>query len=925
MLHGREAERARLLTLIEGAATSHGGALVVRGEPGAGKTALLSDAAERANDVLVLWTQGIESESPLPFAALTRLLRPVLGQLDRIPATQAHALRVALAEPLPGKDGSSPDTAVRADDRADDRLLVFMAVLSLLAEVAESRPVLCIVDDAQWLDSASAEALLFVGRRLGSDRIAVVFAAREGDVRRFDGSGIAELTLRGLDASAALGLLSERTGRPVAASVRDELVKRTSGNPLALVELPGVLSDEQLSGQVRLPPQLPLTEGVQTAFLDRARRLSEEAQRLLLVAAADESGRVDAIVTAAERLGADGAAALDAAERSGLIRVVGTELVLRHPLVRSAIYGTATSAQRRHAHGALAEALAGAGDVDRRTWHLALAASGADDSLASALDAVAERASRRSGHEAASAASERAAALTSEPEARAQRLFEAATSAWAAGDSGRARSLADEGRAQATGRILGADLDRLRGRQEWNVGSPQTGYAILMSAARQVASTDATRALEMAMLASTLATFGANPAEDEAAGDTSFLPSLDASAPDELHCLAALVSGHQHILRGEYPQAAERLRRALTISHALRPTVDILANVGLAAFHLGDDAETTRAFAGLLGLGREAGSMATVVTALTRLPCGQLPAGEWRRATASADEALAVAAGMSSPALTALPSAWLALLSAYRGEVATVALLAEVEQLRDHHSTGIVKVAVDDIVHWVKGVLAANAREDSKAIHHLARIAHPAFVRLAAIDRLEAAVRALRLDLAQRWVAELESFGDAVGARWASAGAEHGKALLDDGNSAEHHFERALVLHEEGGRPTDLARTALSYGEFLRRAGRRVDARGHLRRALDVFEDLGAEPWAERARQELRATGETARKRDVTTTENLTPQERQTAVLVSQGLTNREVAARLFLSPRTIEYHLSHAYQKLGVRSRAELARLQIE
>ena len=544
--------------------------------------------------------------------------------------------------------------------------------------------------------------------------------------------------------------------------------------------------------------------------------------------------------------------------------------------------------------------------------------------LAAELDAVAGRANRRAGHEAASAASERAASLTASPDARAERLFAAATSSWQAGDGARARTLADEGRRQASDPILSADLDRLRGRLEWNVGSPQTGHAIVMEAAREVAATDPKRALEMAMLGTTLATFGANAEVGGPANDTPYLPPLSPSAPAQLRCLAALLAGHQHVLRGEYEGAADALRRAFTIAEELPPTVDILANLGIAAFHLGDDEQTTRTFTRLLALGRRAGAVSTIVTALTRLPCGQLPAGQWRAAAASADEALAVARGMGSPALTALPLGWLAVLSAYRAESTAPAALAQVEQVRLDHVLGIVSVPVDDIVEWVKGILAANAHDDSRAIHHLERIAHPAMARLAAVDRLEAAVRALRLDLASRWAAELDSFGNAVGARWASAAAEHGRALLEDGDSAASHFQQALALHGGAGRSVDQARTELAYGEFLRRTGRRVDAREHLRRALEVFDDVGALPWAERAGQELRASGETARKRDVTTTESLTPQERQTAVLVSQGLTNREVAARLFLSPRTIEYHLSHAYQKLGVRSRSELAQLSL-
>jgi DNA-binding CsgD family transcriptional regulator len=911
VLHGRATESARLRELVADAAASRGGALVVRGEPGSGKTALLSDAAGHAEGTRVLWTQGLESESPLPFAALGRLLRPVLGHLDRIPPGQALALRRALGE-------------VATGEGPDDRYLVFVASLSLLAEAAEEQPVWCIADDAHWLDPASADALMFVARRIGSDRVALAFGAREGDVRRFDGAGLPELLLPGLDPASALALLTERAGVPVSDAVRDQLVERTGGNPLALVELPQVLTDGQLTGRIQLPAALPLTRGVERAFLDRSRRLPEDAQTWLLVAAADDSGRLATVAQAAELLGAGGAA-LDAAERSGLVAVSDGAVVLRHPLVRSAVYAGSTTSARQAAHRALAEVLRASGDADRRTWHRALATTGFDDDIACALDEVAERAGRRGGHEAASSAAERAAELTADPDVRARRWLAAASSAWRAGDGVRTQTLADEGRRTAQDPVLRADLDRLRGRVEWNIGSPQTGYAIVMAAAREVAPTDGVRALELAMLGTTLATFGADAHGPSPGDDLTYLAALPPTAPARLRCLMALVTGHRHVLRGERAAAAEALHQALQIADELPPSVDILANVGIAALHLGDDERVSRTFGQLLALGRSTGDVATVIIALVRLPCGQLPAGDWRGASASADEALLLARGVGQPGVTALPLAWLAVLAAGRGHAGATEILAEVEQVRRDHPLGIVTQAVDDVVSWARGLLAANARDDGRALHHLSQIRHPALARLAATDRVEGAVRALRLDLAADWVADLDRFGRDAGAGWALAVAEHGRALLDDGDRAVAHFDRALTLHQGACRTVDRARTELAFGEFLRRSGRRVDAREHLRRAIEVFDDVGAQPWAERARHELRAAGETARKRDVTTTEDLTPQERQTALLVGQGLSNREVAARLFLSPRTIEYHLSHVYQKLGVRSRSELARLTLD
>jgi DNA-binding CsgD family transcriptional regulator len=912
VLHGRVAERARIDLLVAGAAAARGGALVVRGEPGVGKTALLFDAADRATDVAVLWTAGIESEAPLAFAALHRLLRPVLGQVERIPPVQAAALRGAL-----GEDG---DRGHPGDGATDDRFLVFAATLSLLAEAAEKEPLICVVDDAHWLDAASAEALLFVARRLHADRLALLFAVREGEARHFHGLGLPELVVPGLDADAASALLAEHAGVTMTDAVRDELRTRTGGNPLALVELPSLLSEEQLAGRLPLPAQLPLSQGVERAFLDRCRRLPDDAQTLLLAVAADDSGRLSIIQQAAARLGA-GDVALDAAERSGLLRVHGDDVRLRHPLVRSAVYGAAMTSERQRTHRALGAALTAAGDPDRGIWHAALATTGIDDAVADDLDAAAKRATRRGGHEAASTAFERAAELSGSADARAQRLFAAATSAWLAGDGARARSLADGARHTTGDPLLRADVDWLRGRIEYHIGSPRTGRRIVLSAAQDVAGLDSARALEMAMLATALATWGWEvPADD----DVGFSAASEESAPARLRCFAALLRGHRHFLHREMAEAAAVWREAFRIGRTLPPDVDLLANLGVAALHLADHEAVRWTYGGLLALARDGGSVTNAVWALSRLPSAQVAAGDWSTAAASANEALVLARGIGQAPLTAMPLAWLALLAAFRGESAWPDALAELEEMRTAGPMGIVGAAAADMTEWAKGVLASNAADVDGALHHFQRIRHPTIGRSAALDRLEAAHRAGRTDLVQQWVEELTAFAAQVGMASPAATAEHGRALLAGDDLAERHFQDALYLHDAAGRPFGQARTQLAYGEFLRRNRRRVDARPHLRAALQVFTELRAEPWAERARQELRASGETARKRDVTTTGNLTPQERQTALLVRSGLGNRDIAARLFLSPRTVEYHLSNAYQKLGVRSRGELAQLPL-
>src|SRR5215468_9779415 len=733
--------------------------MVVRGEPGVGKSALLSDASSRAAGAQALWTQGIESESPLAIAALHRLLRPVLPHLDRLPAPQARALRGAFGE----QEGS-----------VADRLVVFVATLSLLSEAAEERPVIAVVDDAQWLDAASAEALLFAARRLLADRVALVFGAREGDVRTFHGDGLPELVLGGLDEASAGALLTERAGAPVSAEVCAALVAQTEGSPLALTELPAVLSIDQLAGKARLPDPLPLTAGVERTFRDRARRLPAEAQTLLLVAAADGSAQIATVRRAAAALGA-GAQALEAAERSGLIRVRGPELRFRHPLVRSAIYRAATLVEQQRVHRVLAESLSG--DLDRRTWHLALATEGVDDGVAADLDAVAGRAQRRGGHEAASAAWERAAELTTKAGTRAQRRQNAAMSAWLGGQTDRAHLLAEDARRDASDPVLRSDIDRLRARLEWNVGSAEAGQSIVLRAAQDVAPFDGARSLEMAMLGTTLATFAAEPGL--AVDPASILPPLPDDAPIRLRCCRALITGQQHLLRGQMRAAAQALRSAFNLHQPQPGDVDLLANMGLAAIHLGDDTVVNRNLTWLRDFGRESAAVSVLVFAQARLPMADVPAGRWDAASAAATEAVELARSAGLPSMTALPLAWQTLLAALRGGRDGADALEELERLRARQPIGIVSVVVADLIAWAKGIAAAWTSDTDAAMRHLGRLRHPAIQRLAALDRLEEASRADgRADQIRTWTGELEQFAHDTDAAWAAAIAAHGRALL---------------------------------------------------------------------------------------------------------------------------------------------------
>ncbi len=879
---------------------------MVRGLPGVGKSALLADAADRASAMWVLRVRGVESESPLAFAALHRLLRSVLPHLDALPGPQARALRIAFGV----EEG--PDA---------DRFRVFLATLSLLAEAAAHTAVLAVVDDAQWLDGASAAALLFAARRVQDEPVGLLFAARDGDARRFDAPDMPELAVGALDAAAAADLLAERAGAPVPAEVAHRLVARTGGNPLALVELAEAVPREALTGAAPLPAKLPVTEGVERAFLDRVRELPSPAQALLLVAAADESGRLATIREAAAGLGAT-EQALDAVERSGLVQVRDGQLELRHPLVRSVVYGAATSGERRRAHAALAAALPAEQDTDRRAWHRAAAATGPDETVAVELDRAAERARGRGGQEAAAAALERAAELTPQAgDARAVRRYRAAMAAWLGGQPIRARALAEAALLDAEEPCLRADIARLRARVEWNTGSVQLGHRMLLHAAREVAPHEPERAREMALIGAAIASVGG----DSGVGIDSMalVPTATEEDPRAVRCVDALMRGLDALSREEWATAGPLLRRAFALAEPVGALdVDVLANLGVAAMQLGDDEAVLHFHTVLLTRARDADAMILVLYALTRRALGGITTGRWTAAANDAAEALQLGEATGQPALTGLPLACLALLAALRGEKAAEAHLAAAERVLAEHSAGTLAPITQAAVAWVKAELAR--AQPASSLYHLRQMPSLLVRRMVAIDPIDAALRSGDRDSARVELAELESFAAATGAAWAAAAAEHGRALLAADGDAERYFERALAHHARSPRRIDRARTELAFGEHLRRIRRRVDARAHLRAALKTFEEVGAAPWAERARQELRASGETARRRDDSPPTELTPQELQVARLVAEGLSNRDVAARLFVSPRTVEFHLRNVFAKAGVTSRAALAHLPL-
>jgi DNA-binding NarL/FixJ family response regulator len=908
LLYGRDAERSRIHALLEGARESRSGVLVIRGEAGVGKSALLEDAREQAAGMQVLSGCGIESEAQLPFAALHQFVQPIVGDADLLPAPQAAALRAAL-----GLEAGA----------ADDRFLVSLAVLSLLAEAAERRPLLCLVDDAQWLDDASADALVFVARRLEAEGIVMLFTAREREVRRFEAAGLPELQLGGLDSAAAGALLDRHPEVTLSPEARERLVEGTGGNPLALLELPLALSEAQLGGGEPLLTPLPVSARIERAFLARVRGLPEVTQTLLLVAAADDSGELATVLRAAAQLGA-GAEALDAAEQAGLAHPRGARLELHHPLVRSAVYQAAPLSQRHAVHRALAAVLEGEADADRRAWHLAAGSVEPDPAVVAELEQAAERARRRSGFAAASLAFERAAALTLDEQQRARQLADAAETAWFAGRLERARMLLEQARPLATEPIQRADIDRYRGLIEMTNGRPADAQQLLFRAATEVAPLDGDRALQLLNLASVAAVYSGDG--EAAVAIAELARNLAVEETPFARMVVQLLIGLGDHFQGDFAAAAARLRSAIALEEELED--DALSGrraalfAGRAAIFLGDDQAVYLVQQAAAARARADGALGILSQVLPLLANADVWAGRWASASANATEGLQLAREIGQHDLAAYELVVQALIAAYRGEEDECrSLAAEGRGLASARRFALVAEFAD----WALALLELGLGRADEALARARDISTTGAVFWAALDRIEAAVRAGAQETARGWLASFEPWAESTGAGWARAVALHCAALLTTDAEAEQLFQSALEAHAEAARPFERARTELAFGEFLRRSRRRVDARAHLQTALDAFEALGANAWAERARVELRASGQTARKRDPSTRGQLTTQELQIAHFVAQGLSNREVAAQLFLSPRTIAFHLRNVFRKLGISSRTQLAGLELD
>jgi DNA-binding CsgD family transcriptional regulator len=904
-LVGRERECAAIDRLLEASARGESSSLVLRGEAGTGKTALLAHAAERGSDRKVLHTEGVEAESDLGFAGLYGLLRPIVGKLDELPEPQSGALAAALG--LAASLGS-------------DRLLVSAGVLSLLAAAADDGPLLCLIDDAQFLDVASAEALVFSARRLAAEPVAMVFAAREGAARVFAAPGLPELLVEGLGPEAAARLL-EASAPAAADPVREWLLAEAAGNPLALLELPSGLSAAQLEGRAALPETAPLTSRLRSAFVQRIDRLPAETRTALLIAAVDDSGEVAAVMGAAREAGLR-ADALDSAERVGLLRVVEGRIVFRHPLVRSALLESATDSQRRAAHAALAAALSGDEHADRRAWHEALATLTTDEEVAAALEASARRYQARAGHAAAATAFARAAELTADEDRRTGRLAAAAEAAWAAGQPERARELIARALPLTTGQAR-AELLYLRGVIEARTGDLRGAVAVLLEAAD--GSEDGSLTLELLTEATEAATY---------AGDYEHAAALGARADaieprDETDRFrVAALSGEAAELAGDHERAAPLMRDAIRLAEPLtdpRPLVwaSLLATEGNWG---GTFADGLPYAARAVTIARERGLLSMLPTALWAQATGLMDQGRFSLAYAAAEEGKKLASDFGHRLGASWNLSVMAMLDALRGDEAPARAHAH-EAIRLAAIGGATLVI--GAAEWALGLLDLTLGRPSEATDRLLLVSagerpesNPLIGLWSIPDLIEAAARSGRLD---ETVDRFDRYTDWVQHLPSPARLSllaRCRALVGDGGERDQ-FEAALVPDLTLA-PLVQARTELLYGERLRRERERREARRHLRRAADLFHQVGVPPWEERAESELRATGETARRRDPSTLDQLTPQELQIAGLVASGMTNRQIAAQLYLSPRTIDYHLRKVFSKLGVASRTELVRMGV-
>jgi DNA-binding CsgD family transcriptional regulator len=901
MLIGRQSECAALEGLLAEVRGGRSGVIVLRGEPGVGKTALLESVVDSASGFRIARATGVESEAELAFAALQQLLGPIVKRLDDLPGPQRDALGAAF-----GLTASA----------APERFLVGLAALSLLSNIAQEQPLLCVVDDAQWLDSASAQTFAFVARRLLAERVAFVIATRASSD---DYAGLPELEIGGLDDDDARALLSSVLEAPLDDRVRDLIVEGTGGNPLALLELPRGLSVAELSAGFAVPAAEPLVGRIEQSFRRRLQALPADSRRLLLIASAEPLADPERVWGAARLLGVGTEAARPASE-AGLMDI-DTSVRFRHPLVRSAAYHAATAQERQEVHSALASATNAELEPDRRAWHLAEAAAGVDEDVAAELERSAGRAHERGGLAAAAAFLERAAELTPDRRHRAYRLLLAAGAYLAAGAHGRAQSLLEQSTPDLDDPTSRAQAMRIEGAIRFADGRGGETPSLLFGAATALREIDALQAREVLMEA-----FEAAMWAGPLTSGTTLLDVAEAArsipAPSEDSSAASLMlTGYTERLTNGYPAAVEWWRRAVR-AHARESRSQqwqgMLWNATGELLDFESHATTARQRVRLV---RDDGALTSLPVALDGLAWVELLSGRVGAADALVDEAHAIAAAIGAPDMPGAEGILRMSVKCWRG--------SEPDARRSIDAVTADAVARGQGLGITLAQFQLAILELGHARYEDARIAalnvfadDPMYIgSLSLPDAVEAAVRSGDGKAARAALERLSDRALATQTPWALGLLARARALMAPDEDAEPLYAEALDHLGRSGVLTDVARSRLVYGEWLRRQRRRRDARVQLRQAHEMLQAMGAGAFAHRAEVELLATGERARARVDQTRDQLTPQERQVAQLAAEGESNAEIAAQLFISPHTVAYHLRKVFNKLSVSSRNQLAK----
>jgi DNA-binding CsgD family transcriptional regulator/tetratricopeptide (TPR) repeat protein len=897
-LTGRRAECGVLDQLIGVVRAGESRALVLHGPAGVGKTALLEYVAGSAEGCRLARSSGVQSEMELPFASLHQLCAPVLDRLDRLPPPQQEALRVVFGL----SHGPAPDL-----------FLIGLAVLSLLSEAAAHQPLVCLVDDEQWLDRCSAQILAFVARRLGAESVALIFATREvGDLLE----GIPELPIGGLNDADARTLLNAVLTGPIDQQVRDQLVAEAHGNPLALLELPRGLTSAQLAGGFGLPG----AGTVEESFVRRVAAVPPETRRLLLVAAADPSGDDELVRRAAERLGIGVDAAAPARE-AGLVEVV-PKIRFRHPLVRSAVYCSASDAERRQVHAALAAETDARVDPDRRAWHRAQAASGPDPDIADELEQSAGRARARGGLSAAAAFLHRAATLTVDPAQRADRALAAAQTELQSGGFPAAADLLAMADREPLTDLQRARADLVRAQLAFATNRGNDAPQLMLQAAKRLEPIDVDLARTTyldAISAATFATRLATPTGDllAVARAAATAPRPNGPRPGDL-----LLDGTAAAFTDGYAAGTPTLRKALAefgAGMSIEQELQLLWMATTTAMRLWDVERWQQLSDRHIQLAREFGVVNDLALALAGRAYVELFTGNLITAAALTDEAGSVNEVTGG---NQTPYGLLGVAAFSGNEFETERLVATTTRDAVQRGEGIGIT----IAEWASAVLDNSlGRYERAAATASSAFEHPgdhAVYVWTPAELAEAGARSGLTGAAELACVRLDEMADAGGTEWIRSVRARSRALLLEGDEAESLYREAIRRLDRTSLSVDLARAHLVFGEWLRRERRRVEAREQLRKAHSSFEAMGMAGFAERARRELHAAGGSARRRHVPTQSELTAQEAQIARMARDGLSNPEIAARLFISARTVQYHLRKVFTKLGITSRGQLSQV---